>query len=152
MSSIIPASRSVVTLTDRALPSHLLSLVRRVALRDRPAFAEIYDAVSARLGADLRSAGFAPDEAIGVVSATFVEVWQMARFHSGPDVDVEVWLSAIAGRRSAERRLARSQASARAGPSADATEPWWVAFADDQDRLSRITLAKLLRRSMRDIR
>jgi DNA-directed RNA polymerase specialized sigma24 family protein len=86
-----------------AHPGGLIGLVRRVARTDRSAFTSLYQALAPAVAADLRAALPDPADAAAITSATFVEVWWLARFHTASDTDVPVWITGIATRRAAER-------------------------------------------------
>ena len=81
----------------------LSHLVRRVAAKDRTAFAELHRALSPPLVAFARSRGLAPADAAAVLRATFTEVWWMARFHTSPADDILDWTMDIVLRRVADR-------------------------------------------------
>ncbi len=84
----------------------LLRLVCRIAVKDRVAFAELYDVASAQLLDEIRLIVSGPDRAASIVSAAFVEVWSLARFHTDPGFDIYAWLwRASPYRRAAERFL-----------------------------------------------
>jgi hypothetical protein len=83
---------------------HLLGLVRRIAGKDRSALAELHAALSPTLIVFARSREWDPVEAAAIISATFTEVWWMARFHTFPGTDVLAWTMDIAMRRAADRR------------------------------------------------
>jgi hypothetical protein len=63
-----------------------------------------------------------PADAAAGVSATFVEVWWLARFHAAAGTDVPAWIMTIADRRAGERlgvmpgTGSRDHSSARARP------------------------------------
>jgi DNA-directed RNA polymerase specialized sigma24 family protein len=134
--------------TQRTGESPLLPLVRRIADEDTRAFADLHDAVSATILGKLQSPTRDPAEAAAIASATFVEVWSMARFHSAPGTDVDAWLANIVARRSADRDV-------NAGPSADPSDVAGhrtpCAAIVDHDRQTLLTLAALLAHSPRPV-
>jgi RNA polymerase sigma-70 factor (ECF subfamily) len=105
--------------------------VRQVAAGDRYAFVELFDTLAEQTYTDLAATGVARNEAVTVVSSTFVEVWWLARFHTGASADIEQWVAAIASRREADRRASGEFTSL------DDT-------AENTNRLAAITLAHLL--------
>jgi hypothetical protein len=84
-------------------PTQLLALVHRISAGDRDAFASLHELLSATILAKLRSMPLDADTVVAVASATFAEVWWLARFHSSPRTDVDAWVSDIALRRAADR-------------------------------------------------
>jgi len=82
---------------------HLSQLVRRVAAKDRTAFAELHQALSPPLMAFARSRGLGAADVAAVLSATFTEVWWMARFHTSAVDDILAWTMDIVLRRAADR-------------------------------------------------
>ena len=128
------------------LPAHLLQLVRRIAVEDHAAFAELYDALSDRLLRELESTTTDPVRAAAITRATFVEVWALARFHIGSDTDVYAWLTDIVARRSADRLAAcTDHACPDQGSDEQPTRrPWWAASADSNDREMDLALRALL--------
>jgi DNA-directed RNA polymerase specialized sigma24 family protein len=84
----------------------LTRLVRRIADRDRSAFCELFDALSGRLFAAMRSRLRDEQRAGDITAATFVEVWWMARHHRAAGDDPAVWIVDIAARRAADRMRA----------------------------------------------
>lgn len=79
--------------TRTATPADLAGLVARVADGDRLAFADLHTATADRLA----------DAGLGAVAtATFVEVWWLARHHCGPGSDVAGWIVDVARRRAAD--------------------------------------------------
>jgi RNA polymerase sigma-70 factor (ECF subfamily) len=81
----------------------LIALVRRVAHADKRAFTQLYNELAPDVAAELRVAAPDPADAAAITSATFVEVWWLARFHTAQDTDVSAWVTGIAGRRAGER-------------------------------------------------
>jgi len=129
-------------------PADLRGLVRRIAIHDREAFADLYDALSVQLLESVRSS--VPDRrrAVAIASAVFVEVWSLARFHANPDTDVVAWLSDIAARRTADRRQVADVNTpaeiADRRPETSRRQLWWAAVADSYDRQADLALAALL--------
>jgi DNA-directed RNA polymerase specialized sigma24 family protein len=140
-----PRTSTATIQDDRA--SYLLSLARRIPQGDRDAFADLYDVLSAQVLADITATGLGPQDADAVATSTFVEVWQLARFHVVNDVDVTAWLAAIVTRRCFERRYGVPTASR---PGAADDRPWWVTAAEHYDRSAKVILADLLRRPAPD--
>ena len=77
--------------------------MRRVAHADKRAFTQLYNELAPDVAAELRVAAPDPADAAAITSATFVEVWWLARFHTAQDTDVSAWVTGIAGRRAGER-------------------------------------------------
>jgi len=159
MSSIISQPRSGHSRRRRAAaPSppgqsaHLQRLVGRVADKDKVAFADLYDALSPRLLDEIRSASASPLRVAALVSATFVEVWALARFHTGPGNDVEVWITDIAARRTTDRRRGAQGYTDNTGAAesvASSRRPHWsIAFYERYDRQYVLCLAALLNRPL----
>jgi len=156
MSSIISQPRSGHSRRRRAAaPSppgqsaHLQRLVGRVADKDKVAFADLYDALSPRLFNELRSASESPLRVVALVSATFVEVWALARFHSGPGTDVEMWITDIAARRTMDRRPDAREFSDHASAAGSVVSPRWsIGFNERYERQYVLCLAALLNRPL----
>ena len=78
-------------------------LVGRIASGDKAAFRRLYarlhTAVCDHVDGILSRRADVP----AVVSSTFVEVWWLARHHSGSGTDVRTWIAGIAAARAAER-------------------------------------------------
>jgi len=129
---------------------HIRRLVVRIAGKDRIAFADLYDAVSPTLYRDIRSVLASPVRATGVLAATFVEVWALARFHAGAGDDVEAWITDIAVRRTMDRQFAGdSDRPAQAAADHPASPRSWLrrtVLADWHDRQYLLSLAALLNR------
>jgi hypothetical protein len=123
--------------------AHLLRLVRRVAQADRRAFAELYDAVAPGLGRTLVQA-MPKRAAAATLSATFVEVWSVARFHTGADTDVGAWISGIAARRASDRTTATGPTTGGRACAPTRTGRWWSTLADVHDRRADLALTALL--------
>jgi len=132
------------------VPSTVLQrLVVRVAHKDTVAFADLYDALSPQLLGEIRSAWPSPSLAAAIVAATFVEVWTLARFHSGPGDDVEDWITDIAARRTCDRQFGEHRCAhdeAGAGTVVSPRRLWWTAVTDTYDRQYVLCLAALLNR------
>lgn len=90
--------------------AYLLCLVRRIADRDRVAFADLCDRLFVPVLRAARSSVPDPEATAAVVVATLMEVWWMARFHSAPGTDVHAWVDDIVGRRVADRVASRPPA------------------------------------------
>jgi DNA-directed RNA polymerase specialized sigma24 family protein len=120
-----------------------VALACRVAQADRRAFAHLYRALRPAVAEHLRAAVPDSRDAAAIISATFVEVWWPARFHTASDVDVPAWIVGIATRRARERPRAGTDSGERAtaatGPSAWPTQ-------SVHDRHYALTLATLLDR------
>ncbi|MFI1988241.1 sigma factor [Actinoplanes sp. NPDC020271] len=81
----------------------LCMLVDRVARRDRRAFVALYEALC-RPVTQVACRMLCRDEDVrAVVQGTFVEVWWMARFHTGAGTRVAAWTERIAIRRALDR-------------------------------------------------
>jgi DNA-directed RNA polymerase specialized sigma24 family protein len=98
-----PSSNVNALAGDAAEPERLVRLVRRVARTDRAAFANLYDTLSPRISIQLRLMLPNQADAAAISSATFLEVWWLARFHVAHGTDVLRWAAGIAERRGAER-------------------------------------------------
>ena len=128
--------------------SQLAPLVRRIADNDRDGIVGLHAVLWARAVGDLHA--ILPDlaDAEAVATATFLEIWLLARFHTDPGADVCVWIDGILVRRAAERvqtvnaqpvHDGRSPCFTWAGPS-------WTALAQEYDRLTARALASVLSR------
>ena len=112
--------------------SVLSTMVHRIARGDQVAFAAMYEGLSGevrdRVGArlsDLQQVEF-------VVSATFLEVWRLSRFHAEPAGDVRAWVYAVVDARVYESlRLSRDVAAP--GSAAAKRGWWWAGFAGVHD-------------------
>jgi DNA-directed RNA polymerase specialized sigma24 family protein len=146
-----PSTTSDRTVGDDTIPesgpesaqdSQLSGLVSRIAGGDRSALAALFDAISGRLVAAMRSRLRDPRQAADVATETFVEVWWMARHHvdPGPDVEAAAWIVDIAARR-AEGRM-HAAPDVRADP--DDAVPTMAGEVHGQT--SRLLLAMLLDR------
>ena len=96
----------------------LIALVRRVARGDERAFARLYDRLAPAVSDRIAAAVPDPADVAAITSATFVEAWWLARFHSAAGADVPAWIMSIASRRAGERI-----AGLRAGTGDDAFPP-----------------------------
>lgn len=114
------------------LPETLHVLVGRIAAGDRAALRTLYAALADIVAGEVRRALSDPAEVQAAVCSTFVEVWWLARFHTGRDADIPAWIAFVAGQRAAERR--------RATVTGD---PGGRLVAYDPD-VSRVALAGLL--------
>jgi DNA-directed RNA polymerase specialized sigma24 family protein len=129
----------------RAHSDELIALVRHVAAADRQDFARLYQALAPVIRADLRAALPDPAESAAITSATFVEVWWLARFHTAPGTDVSAWITGIAIRRAGERLLGGGEPVAAAGdraPPAPRRSP--CAIQASHDRRNDLALTVLL--------
>ena len=115
-----------------ALPESLNALIGRIAAGDRGALRTLYLALADIVAGEVRRTLSDPAEVRPAVCATFVEVWLLARFHTGPDADIPAWIAFVARQRAAERVLA-------AAPP----QPGAKVVSYDPD-LSRVVLAGLL--------
>jgi DNA-directed RNA polymerase specialized sigma24 family protein len=114
------------------LPETLHVLIGRIAAGDRAALRTVYAALADIVTAEVRRALSDPAEVHAAVCSTFVEVWWLARFHTGRDADIPAWIAFVAGQRAAERR--RATASPEPG----------VKFISYDPDISRVALAGLL--------
>jgi len=128
----------------------LIDLVRQVADADRRAFARLYEALAPAVAGNLRAAMPDPADAAAITSATFVEVWWLARFHAAAGTDVSEWIMAIAARRAAERLGADGKTGTDDHPSAVARSPLWPTPAM-QDEHHAMALAGLLHDHVRPV-
>jgi RNA polymerase sigma-70 factor (ECF subfamily) len=96
----------------------LAMLMRRVGLGDQAAFAELYDAVVARVHGTVLGVVRDPAQAEEVTQEVFVEVWRIAPRFDGSRGSVAAWITTIAHRRAVDR--VRSEQSARVRADADA--------------------------------
>lgn len=114
------------------LPEALHVLVGRIAAGDRAALRTLYTALADIIAGEVRRALSDPAEVHAAVCSTFVEVWWLARFHTGRDTDIPAWIAFVAGQRAAERRRATAS-----------PEPGGKFISYDPD-ISRVALAGLL--------
>ena len=119
-------------MTPPPLPETLHALIGRIAAGDRAALRTLYSALADIVALEVRRALPDPAEADAAVCSTFVEVWWLARFHTGRDADIPAWIAFVAGQRAAERR--RATASPEPGAK-------FIAYHPD---VSRVALAGLL--------
>ena len=135
----------------------LLRLVCRVARKDNAAFVALYDLLAATLLNDLRSTmtDLAVAEADAITAATFIEVWSLARYHTGSDTDVYAWMTNIAARRAADRWSSQREGQPPAhgvdktgGPANPRRAMWSSAVAASYDRQAQVSLASLLHREV----
>ena len=121
-----------MTPPSSALPETLHVLVGRIAAGDRAALRTLYTALADIVAGEVRRALTDPAEVHAAVCSTFVEVWWLARFHTGRDADIPAWIAFVAGQRATERRRATA-----------AREPGgkFIAYAPD---VSCVALAGLL--------
>jgi hypothetical protein len=134
---------------SRLQSAYLGRLVDRVADKDRAAFADLYDALSPQLLGEIRAASTCAARAVAILSATFVEVWMLARFHASADDDVEAWIADITIRRTMNRRFDEHApvAERAAGSVVSPRRPNWSSAATDSyDRQYVLCLAALLDR------
>jgi RNA polymerase sigma-70 factor (ECF subfamily) len=96
----------------------LAVLMRRVGLGDQAAFAELYDAVAARVHGTVLGVVRDPAQAEEVTQEVFVEVWKIAPRFDSTRGSVAAWITTIAHRRAVDR--VRSEQSARVRSDADA--------------------------------
>ena len=109
----------------------LSSLVRRIARGDKTAFHQLYTSLHSAVREDAAGILSRGADVPAVVSSTFVEVWWLARHHTG--TDVRAWIAGIVAFRAHERER---------GPAADESA------ADD----SHVDLARLLGESATSVR
>ncbi len=130
--------------------AHLQGLMAQIADKNQIAFSHLYDALSPQLLGEVRSAPTTSHRAAAVVSATFIEVWTLARFHTGPGQDVAAWITEIAVRRITDRQSSDHAHSydhpAAASVGSPERQPWWTVVADAYDRQCALHLAALLDR------
>ena len=126
-------------------PTHhgLIALVQQVARADRRALARLHDRLAPAVAQSLRAVVPDPAEAAAITSATFVEVWLLARFHTA-DTDVPAWILGIALRRAGER-LPAGPGTGTGDPASAARRPSFSPVQTMQDRRHARTLAALLR-------
>jgi DNA-directed RNA polymerase specialized sigma24 family protein len=98
----------------------LAALLHRVANRDLTAFAQLWAALSTETARRVQPMLSGPRSTDLVVSATFGEVWWLARFHDTPMVDVRAWIHRIAHTRAVDRRRAQT------------AEPSWLSATHDE--------------------
>ena len=125
---------------------YLVNLVQQIANENHDAFTALYQVLSPALRTIAQSRIFEPLDAAAVLSATFVEVWRMARFHTNSDTDVYAWATDIVLRRATDRwppAAAPNRHGAVHGGNVDrgATGLSWIAA---QDHHMNVTLSALL--------
>lgn len=127
----------------------LARLVVRIAGHDRTAFAELFDAQWTTLLAHVHCG--MPDHARAeqIATASFVEVWWLARYHTGANTDVATWITEIAARRTVD--ALRIIVTDGAPPTVDTTNNGHdaetaAALTAIHHRRAELALAKLLKR------
>jgi RNA polymerase sigma-70 factor, ECF subfamily len=131
--------RTIGDPTGPSRPDRLVAVVGDVARANHHAFTRLYRSPAPPVAAELRAALPDPAGAAAVTSATFVEVWWMARFHTAPDTDVRARITSVAARRAGQRPAEDTRAtghSAASGPP-DGTRAM-------HDRRYELALAALL--------
>jgi DNA-directed RNA polymerase specialized sigma24 family protein len=84
-------------------PASLAALTERIAVGDRSALQQLYDALRVPLHDEVSRTLTGTGDVRAVLHASIVEVWWMARFHTTAGDDTEAWILGIAARRAAER-------------------------------------------------
>jgi DNA-directed RNA polymerase specialized sigma24 family protein len=138
-----PASTTVATTPSRPVPDRMVALVQEVARGDRGAFVDLHDAMFSDVVAQIGRTPLEPTDAAAIASATFVEVWSLARFHAGQDANVRGWIVGIAARRAAGRLRG---GDLRCDPGPAARRRWRQATDSSTDRRTELLLAALLGR------
>ena len=108
--------RAAAERADWAEP--LTVLMQRVGLGEQAAFAELYDAVAARVHGTVLGVVRDPAQAEEVTQEVFVEVWRIAPRFDATRGSVAAWITTIAHRRAVDR--VRSEQSARERADSDA--------------------------------
>jgi DNA-directed RNA polymerase specialized sigma24 family protein len=135
------------TIQSPAIPieRELLRLLCLVAEHDRSAFADLYDVLAQPLQQSLRATFPSAIYAEAITSATFVEVWLQARYHTDVDTDVGAWINLIAARRAADRRYINAGGQVLHLSTVDAEgQLRLAAVADSYDHNTRVALKNLL--------
>ena len=126
--------------------AQLAQLVRRIADGDRGAIIGLHALLWARVVSDLHA--MLPDraDADAVATATFLEIWLLARFHTDPGADACVWIDGILARRAAERVQTVNAGPCHNGGSSPATQgrPSSNVLAHEYNRLTACALAAVL--------
>ena len=123
--------------------TQLAALVRRIADKDRDAIIGLHGRLWARVVGDLHA--MLPDraDADAVATATFLEIWLLARFHTDPSADICTWIDGILVRRVAER-VQTLNGEPRGFCAATEERHPWTALAHEYDRLTARALAEVL--------
>jgi DNA-directed RNA polymerase specialized sigma24 family protein len=121
----------------------MVALVQAVARGDRSAFVDLHDALLSDVVAQIGRTTLEPADAAAIASATFVEVWSLARFHAGEDANVRGWILGIAARRAAGRLRG---GELRGEPGAAARRHRRQETDSSTDRRAELLLAALLGR------
>ena len=109
----------------------LVELLSRTSLRDRAAFAELYDRTSAKLfGVALRICA-SRAEAEEVVQIAYLKVWRSADRFAASRASPIAWMAAIARNAAIDRRRAEGARGGEHAPIGGADEPGTVEIADD---------------------
>ena len=129
----------------------LLRLMRRIVAGDRAAFADLYRMLSPALEEALRAQAVDSAAAAAIISATFTEVWWMARFHTDADADIHAWTAGVVRRRAADRAACAARDPLVATAGEGSADSGMLAWATVHDQHTDNTLAALLGRPSGDI-
>ena len=109
----------------------LRDLLARTALRDRAAFAELYDRTALKLtGVALRICS-SRAEAEEVVQVAYLKVWRSADRYSASRASPIAWMAAIARHAAIDRRRAEASRGGEHATLGSPGEPGAVEVADD---------------------
>lgn len=103
--------------------TELEQLIARVALGDRDAFDQLYEATSAKLHAICLSVLKDRPEAEETLQEVYIRIWQNAARYSANGLSPMTWLITIARNRAIDRLRSRSAAPATAPAEAAAVLP-----------------------------
>ena len=109
----------------------LRDLLARTALRDRAAFAELYDRTALKLtGVALRICS-SRAEAEEVVQVAYLKVWRSADRYAASRASPIAWMAAIARHAAIDRRRAEAARGGEHAPLGQPGDPGTIEVADD---------------------
>ena len=108
---LVSALSEETSAARRAAVDDAARLIERVARGDQPAFAELYDMMSARIFGVIRRVLRDPAQSEEVFQEVMVEVWRTAPRYDVDKGSVTTWMSTMAHRRAVDR--VRSEQASR---------------------------------------